>query len=155
MRLNLGCGNDVRTGYINVDRLPISAPPELFKLGDIQTIDWLTEDKTVEEIVALDCLEYLPLAIIPQTLANWANKLVQGGIIKILIPDCHSIAKSFTNGQFNLYEFAQMILGTQQDGDIRMSVIDTATLIDILHNVGLTVITKRYDGVAFYVEAQK
>lgn len=156
MKLNLGCGNDIRSGYINIDCLPQSqVPPEVYRQGDIQTLDWLTEDDTVDEIIALDCVEYLPTNAVKQALANWAQKLVTGGTLKILMPDCHAIAKSFAQGQFNLQEFSQMLFGTQDGNDNRLSVMDTATLLTTLQEIGLSISLKRYEGVALYVEAVK
>jgi len=156
MKLNLGCGEDIRTGYVNIDRVPPGQmDPNLYRQGDIQTLDWLAEDGTVDEIVALDCIEYLPFLGVQQALANWSQKLVAGGTMKVLIPDCHAIAKSFVQGQFSRQEFSQMVLGTQENGDSRLSVIDTVTLIALLQEAGLTVTLKRYEGVAIYVEATK
>jgi predicted SAM-dependent methyltransferase len=157
MKLNLGCGSDIRNGYINIDRLPPGqVAPDVYRQGDIQTLDWITEDGTVEEILALDCLEYLPTNVIQLALKNWASKLVSGGTMKILVPDCHAIAKSFANGQFSLAEYSQMTFGTQNGNDNRMSMIDVVTLLDILESIpGLIVSTKRYEGVAIYVEVIK
>jgi len=156
MRLNLGCGNDIRSGYINVDRLPPGqVPPEMYRQGDIQSLDWLTEDDTVDEIVALDCIEYLPANVIKHAVTNWSQKLITGGTMKILMPDCHAIAKAFVQGQFNLSEFSQMIFGTPEANDSRLSAIDALTLLGILQDIGLTVTTKRYEGVALYVEVIK
>lgn len=156
MKLNIGCGTDIRSGYVNIDRLPpgqISS--DVYKQGDIQSLDWMTEDGTVDEIVALDCLEYLPTNAIKQALTNWANKLIVGGILKILVPDCHAIAKSFTQGQFSLQEYSQMIFGTQEGNDNRLSIVDAVTLLSTLQEIGLTISLKRYEGVAIYVEAVK
>lgn len=156
MRLNLGCGSDIRAGYVNIDRMPQGkAPLETYRQGDIQSLDWLVEDGTVEEIIAIDCLEYLPTNGIEQALINWANKLSSDGTLKIMVPDCHAIAKAFTLGQFNLEEYSRMTLGTQEGNDNRLSVIDTDTLLRILQKVGLTISLKRYEGVAIYVEATK
>lgn len=156
MKLNLGCGNDVRNGHLNIDRFPPGqASPDIYRQGDIGSLDWLVEDGTVDEILAIDCLEYLPTAIIKQALTNWAQKLSSGGILKILVPDCHAIAKSFAQGQFNLQEYSQMIFGTQKGNDSRLAVIDAATLLSILKEIGLTILLKRYEGVAIYVEAIK
>lgn len=156
MRLNLGCGNDIRQGYINIDHiLQKQVPKELYRQGDIQSLDWLTEDSTVDEILAVDCLEYLPNNVIKQTLINWTKKLSDKGVLKILVPDCLAIAKSFYQGQFSLEEYSQMIFGTQSDNDNRLSVIDTTTLLSTLQEIGLTILLKRYEGVAIYVEATK
>lgn len=156
MKLNLGCGNDIRIGYVNIDKMPQGqTSPDTYKQGDIQSLDWLVEDGTVEEIVAIDSLEYLPTEMIKSALSNWAQKLSPGGTLKLLVPDCHAIAKSFAIGQFSLQQFSTMILGTQKDNDNRRSVIDTATLLDMIKELGLTISLKRYEGVAIYIEAIK
>jgi len=156
MKLNLGCGNDIRSGYINIDRMPQGqAPSDVYRQGDIQSLDWLVEDGMVDEIVALDSIEYLPTAIVKTSMVNWAQKLSPGGIMKLLVPDCHAISKSFALGQFSLKEFSHMIFGTQENNDNRLSVLDAATLLSILKEIGLTVSLTRYEGVAFYVEVIK
>jgi len=156
MKLNLGCGNDIRNGYINIDRLLSNqTPPDVYQQGDITSLDWLTENNMVEEIIALDCLEYLPINAIKQALANWAQKLTVNGILKIKVPDCHLIAKAFSQGQLSLPEYLQIMFGTQNNNDNRLSAIDTTTLLSILQEVGLTISLKRYEGVAIYVEAVK
>ena len=156
MKLNLGCGNDMRSGYINVDKMPQGKmPQDTYRQGDISSLDWLTEDASIEEIVALDCLEYLTVSVMKSALLNWAQKLTQGGVLKILVPDCHAVAKAFALGQFNLPEYSTIMFGTQESGDDRRSAIDTNTLLEILAEAGLTISLKRYDGVAVYVEAVK
>lgn len=156
MRLNLGCGKDVRDGYVNIDRMPQGQiSKDIYRQGDIGSLDWLTEDSTVDEIIALDCLEYLPANSIKQALVNWAQKLSAGGTLKILVPDCHTVAKSFAQGQFSLQEYSQIIFGTQDGNDNRLAVIDATTLLNTLQEIGLTIALKRYEGVAIYVEAVK
>ena len=157
MRLNLGCGEDVRpVGYINVDRFPQGQiPPEVYRQGDFTSLDWIAEDGTVEEIVALDCLEYLPTSQVKNTLANWVDKLSSGGTLKILVPDCFAIARAFAQGQFNLEDYLKMTFGTQIENDSRLSAIDTITLCAILEGMGLTITSKRFEGVAVYLEATK
>lgn len=152
-RLNLGCGNDIRSGFVNVDRLQSKAAN--YKQGDIQSLDWLAEDSTIDEIVAIDCLEYIKSRNINTTVENWAKKLSPGGVMKILVPDCHLVAKSFFQGQLGLQEYQTIMFGTQENNDERLSLIDSNTLLEMLRGFGLTVSLKRYDGVAFYVEAVK
>lgn len=151
MKLNLGCGQDVRSGFVNIDRLPMKA--EHCKQGDIQSLDWLVEDSTVDEILAIDCLEYLAAKDIKLAIENWANKLSTGGVMKILVPDGHLVAKSFYQGQLSLQEYQTIIFGTQENNDNRLSTIDAATLLGILKDCGLTISLKRYEGIAIYVEA--
>lgn len=154
MRINLRCKQDIRHGYTNIDIFPPGQlSSDLYKQGDISNLDWLVENNTVEEILAMDCIEYIPTSCVKPTLINWAQKLAKGGTLKILVPDCYSIAKSFYQGQFNLEEFSKMLLGTEQESDIRKSIIDEITLSQILNDIGLTITLKRYEGVAIYIEA--
>ncbi len=156
MKLNLGCGADIRNGYINIDILPPNKmPPDVYKQGDIQSLDWLVKDDNVEEILAMDCLEYLPVNAVHPAVSNWANKLVSGGIMKILVPDCHAVAKAFSIGQLNLSEYLTLMFDTHSNKDKRLSAIDVKTLFEILQNLGLSISLKRYEGVAIYVEATK
>jgi len=153
MKINLGCGQDIRSGFVNVDRFP--GKLDNYKQGDIQSLDWLTEDSTVDKILALDCLEYLPEKKVKSTVENWASKLSVGGVIKILVPDCHLVAKSFHQGQLSLQEYQTIMFGTQEHDDDRLSVIDSATLSEMLKDCGLTISLKRYEGIAIYLEAVK
>lgn len=54
MKLNLGCNDDHKPGYLNVDQ----APPADF-VSDLAKA-WPWEDSTVEEIFAHDVFEHLP-----------------------------------------------------------------------------------------------
>ena len=153
MKLNLGCGDDLRSGYINVDIFPSSN--ECYRQGDMTSLDWLTEDGVVDEIIALDCIEYLPINEIQSTITNWIKKLVSGGVLKILVPDCYATAKAFYQGQLSLQEYSQITFGTQTGTDKRLSMIDTTTMISLLEEAGMTISTKRYEGIAIYVEAVK
>lgn len=156
MKINLGCGEDIRSGYVNIDRIQNNQiPQDIYRQGEINSLDWLVEDAKVDEIVALDCLEYLPTGVISGALANWVKKLIPGGVLKIMVPDCHAVAKAFSQGQLSLPEYLQITFGTQENGDNRLTAIDTITLLDILREIGLTISLKRYEGVAIYVEATK
>jgi len=149
MRVNIKCGNDIRPGYINIDNF--ASTSDLYQQGDIQSLDWLSHDGKIDEILALGCLEYLEN--IKNTLINWHNKLKPGGILKILVPDCYSVAKAFGNYQFDLNEYLQIMLGTTDNRKINAT--DTNNLIKILNDLKFDVILKRYEGINIYIEAQK
>lgn len=153
MKLNLGCGKNIRSDFVNVDRLPFKA--EHYKQGDIRSLDWLVEDSTVDEILAIDCLEYFIAKDVKLAVENWASKLSTGGVMKILVPDGHLVAKSFYQGQLSLQEYQTITFGTQEGNDSRLSVIDATTLLAILKDCGLTISLRRYEGIAIYLEAVK
>lgn len=156
MRINLKCGNDIRIGYINVDKHQTNqGQNNIYKQGDISNLDWLTENDTVEEILALDCLQYLRTDTIPKGIDNWYRKLSSGGILKILVPDCYAVSEAFVQGQINMDEYSQITFGVSNDNDSRLSMIDRTILFDMLEKSGLTITLKRYEGISIYVEAIK
>lgn len=154
MKLNLKCGNDVRSGYINIDCISQNKiSSDIYRQGNIESLDWLTEDNTSEEILASDCLAYLPSNIVEQAIINWAQKLIVGGVLKIITPDCYVVAKSFVQGQFDFKEYSVMTFGAGEQNDNRLSAIDAITLFEILIKSGLKITLKRYEGISIYVEA--
>ena len=56
MRLNLGCGFDNRTGWVNVDKMPQSEPDQVV---DLEATPWPWADNSVEEIELRHVLEHL------------------------------------------------------------------------------------------------
>jgi len=79
MKLNLGCGEDIRKGYVNIDcRLPADS------LWDLQLIPYQFKDSSVDEILALNVLEHLdkPMPI----LFEWYRILKYRGKLIIKVP---------------------------------------------------------------------
>lgn len=56
MRLNLGCGPDIKDGYTNVDFRDI---PGVLKV-DLSKIPWPFQDCSCEEVLMLDFVEHFP-----------------------------------------------------------------------------------------------
>lgn len=55
LKLNLGCGSDIRPGYVNVDKFGSTAD----LLFDLETHPWPWPDNSVEEVVLNHVLEHL------------------------------------------------------------------------------------------------
>lgn len=100
-RLNLGCSDDHREGYLNVDQAP---PAEV--IADLRR-PWPWQDSTIEEIYAHDVFEHLDNIRWPGNKGKiWAMNeawrvLRPGGILDLAVP-CVSLA----NGGFNAAAFA-------------------------------------------------
>ena len=79
--LNLGCGNDVRDGWINVD-----------KYNDLADVDWdffklPLKDNSVTAIACLDVLEHFSKFEVPILLKEWCRVLMPGGTLYLIVPD--------------------------------------------------------------------
>ncbi len=61
-KLNLGCGKDIKAGYLNVDSIPLPGVDEVF---DLDTYPWPFKHDTFEEIYCDNVLEHLSSIIKP------------------------------------------------------------------------------------------
>jgi len=79
MRLNLGCCDDVKPGYENVD----ITPRDGVVVADLREA-WPWPDSSVEFILARDIIEHLPDKI--HTMNEAWRVLAPGGVIEIGVP---------------------------------------------------------------------
>jgi len=79
-RLNLGCGDNARAGYINIDSYPW---PGVDTVHDLRT-GIPCADGAADEVLALDVLEHLPDKI--ATMNEIWRVLRPGGTVRILVP---------------------------------------------------------------------
>ena len=74
-KLNVGCGYDKRTGYLNIDVDPACQPDLLIVDNDLSALP----KGHFEEVLALDVLEHIPRLHTLGALLEWADLLVDGG----------------------------------------------------------------------------
>jgi len=85
-RLNLGCGTDVRPGFVNVD---VAALPGVDVVHDLDVLPLPFESETFEQIVCQDVLEHVDLVGV---LRECHRILAPGGTVAIRSPHFTSAA---------------------------------------------------------------
>lgn len=90
MKLNLGCGNDKRVGYVNVDNSLLFGPDEVVDLNR----SWPWADGSADEVVARHVLEHLRLSP-SDVMQNLYRVLKPGGKAHITVP--HPRSDAFLN----------------------------------------------------------
>ena len=91
VRLNLGCGEDRREGYINIDEYVSSADLRM----DIFHLDF--EDGTVDEVFSSHMLEHLGKYEAPKALAEWLRVLRPSGMLQMNLPDLEWTLQQWLN----------------------------------------------------------
>jgi len=96
MKLNLGCSDDLRPGYLNVDCEPFGAYPDTapYQQANLDS-PWPWEDSSVEEVFAHDVFEHLLGGKI--WAMNEAHRvLCPGGLLDLAVP-CVYLADGTVN----------------------------------------------------------
>jgi ubiquinone/menaquinone biosynthesis C-methylase UbiE len=105
-RLNLGCGKDIKKGYVNVDIVKL---PGVDRIVDLNKFPWPFEPAEFDEILCKHVLEHLEK--LDKSMKELLRILKPGGKLKILVP--HFTSKSaftdpthkhfFSSGTFDYF----------------------------------------------------
>ena len=93
-KLHLGCGDDVRQGYINIDRFDLRAKGVI--AGDVTDLGEF-DDESVDEILTIALIEHLNYQELDTALTEWFRVLKFGGYLQTECPDMLDAAKRIVN----------------------------------------------------------
>ena len=101
MKLNLGCGDLILPGYVNIDLYDTRAPVK----DDLRALKY--EDGTVDEILSSHVIEHFDYMEAFVILKEWHRVLKVGGILDIETPNMLGLCKKFLEldeyGRYSLY----------------------------------------------------
>lgn len=83
--LNLGCGEDIRRDYINVDIHPL---PGVDVVQDLARFPYPYHDNSFDQIIAQDVLEHLPNTV--KVMEELWRILKPGGLLAVRVPHARS-----------------------------------------------------------------
>lgn len=136
VRLNLGCGEDIRPGYVNCDMRKL---PGVDCIEDVSRLSY--ENETVTEILANDIIEHFPYAESEKVLAEWVRVLRPGGRLRLQTPDCRQLSRFLLSNQIPTQEFVRRIYGGQTyEGNFHFAGFDRPGMRRLLHKLGLRVL---------------
>jgi hypothetical protein len=135
LKLNLGCGGDIRPGYQNIDKFDLR--PGAIE-GDITNLSPLYQPGTVDEIVAQDVLEHIPFGHTQRVLAHWASLLKVGGRIVVRVPDMDKQIECYKTGVWSHRRFVYMFFGGETHaGNFHFNAFTAKDLVERMRSVGL------------------
>ena len=98
VKLNLGCGNDIRPDCINVDFRQTHPSVQVI---DLSKFPWPFPDAYADEILMLDFLEHFPYASTPFILLECNRVLRPGGEVVVQVPDAVHLMRAIArSGQY-------------------------------------------------------
>ena len=134
--LNLGCGKDVREGFLNIDLY--SDHPEVIAM-DIRILN--LPDACADGILASDVLEHFSHRETHAILNEWARVLKPGGELVIRCPSLRLQCQAYMNNVWDADIASYMIFGGQTNpGDFHSIGFDEQSIRKHLSNVGMEVI---------------
>lgn len=114
MKLNLGCGDSWMSKAINIDIRQLKPPRGFdFLRAQVEDLDHYFEPESVEEIWAMDVLEYVPQMLAKKVVASWAGLLQPRGILHLQVPNLQSLAKAVLDFKIPDEQAAWLIYGGQ------------------------------------------
>lgn len=150
MKLNLGCGKDIRVGYLNVD-LKNNGSSNVI-VADISKLDDIVDNNSIEEMVGIHIVEYFTPQELQKNLQHWFSKISSGGTIYLQGFDYLLIANDISYYRIDIINLNMMLFG--ESGEYR-GVYDLMNIISVVESVGFEIIEKGYAGNEFFVRARK
>lgn len=94
MRLNLGCGDKILEGYVNVDVAPSRAGRRPDVLCDLHSLTPF-EDRTADEILSVHVVEHFWRWEVVGVLREWVRVLKPGAKMMLECPNLRSACEEF------------------------------------------------------------
>ncbi len=97
MKVNLGCGKNIREDYINLD---IRFSPTIDIVADVCALPF--KDESLDEILSLDIYEHISHQKSQELLCHWVSKLRNKGLLFIQAPSIDRIVEYFLGSNNSL-----------------------------------------------------
>ncbi len=143
VRLNLGCGDNVLPGFINVDRYVRTNGHGEIQQGDLCHLPFPSD--MADYVLCDNVLEHLPMHDVPLALFEIRRVMKPGARAVIMVPDFTFIAKQFlenATGRFNAMVYrwcAETAYGIQiHEGEYHRTPFCPEYLNFQLHAAGFT-----------------
>jgi predicted SAM-dependent methyltransferase len=158
VKINAGCGADIRPGWINCDIQPFAG---IDFVADIRKPGWYRGD-TAEMIVLQKVLEYIPRSSTLDVLKNIHAILRKEGVLEIRTTDLAAVTKAMYLNQvsremgLNCEMVISLLYGKQQNKyDVKFAGFTSDFLQGLLVGVGFSITNAVSEDMDVIITAQK
>lgn len=157
-KVNIGCGNDIRDKFLNIDIQEFKGVDFVCDARDLEVI----EDNSVKFLVAQHLLEYIPREDMVPTLQEWYRVLLPGGLLEIRTTDISKLTQALylNNISPELGMTDEMVIsllyGQQLNKyDIRYNGFTSSFLQGVLKGIGFSIENNTYEDLDFILTVKK
>lgn len=130
LRLNMGCGTDIRPDYLNVDKYYKKADA----MWDIFSIP--LNDDSVAQVMCYEVFEHLPMHRVHEALSECYRVLKPGGTLVLTVPDIVSYCKNIVENPDDEYYITRLYGNQSHDGQYHLNGFTPKRLFKLLGNAG-------------------
>lgn len=98
--VNIGCGDHIKRGWLNLDISPLNSKVKRFDITDQADLDWLSSQK----FDYIECMHIIGYLNLPQMLAFFEscfNALEYGGKLVLEFPDIKKVSSKILDHNFD------------------------------------------------------
>lgn len=137
MKLNLGCGPDIRQGYKNLDVRDLVGVTK----RDVSDRESMMQFAGADEILAYDVLEHFPRDKAREASRLWVDLLEPGGVIKIRCPEIRHAVRIAKSDEW----LEQLLYGAQDYKENQhLCGFTTAMLTQLLVDLGCEIVRREF-----------
>lgn len=138
IRLNLGSGNKIIEGYVNVDARDLPAVDIVAQLSDLPF-----KEGTIDEILSEHVIEHFTNAQLQNELfPYWKRLLKPNGVLRVIFPDFDAMLLDYQSGEISFSQLAQVVMGGQDYLlDYHYSLLTPERVMEMLEKAGYRNIT--------------
>lgn len=129
MKLNLGCGNKFKSGFLNIDIQDfslLSTKEAPFRCVDIFHLHKFFQSESIEIIYSEFLFEHLSTIEISELLWRCHSLLIPGGTLSLIVPDFQELVVEWmgkiNEGRFDLLDIFHLKLFSSPNDSLHKSV---------------------------------
>lgn len=147
VKLNLGCGNDIKPGYINIDRYNNTGQVDM--KCDIADLPFA--DNTVDEIFTAHVFEHIMINDVYAVLEEWYRALKLDGKLVMKLPNLENEVRIWLDAppERKWFEVHRIFGSQSHDGNTHFSGHNPESLKWLIERFGFTVETCNIQNVGF------
>jgi predicted SAM-dependent methyltransferase len=140
MKLNIGCGKQYKTGFINIDAFDSTIADKIMPAHNLAF-----PSNSIDEIEAIQLIEHLGFITARYALAEWFRVLKPGGTLLIETPDIETSFREYLEGNHKTKkELLSWVFGVDSPGMSHQLCFPVVLLEDLLRKTGFTTLKKSF-----------